>query len=61
MWDFEPGNFKLNENFAISTGGLLFTFNPYEIGPYVMGAPQVFIPYKEMKDLINKNGLLAQF
>jgi hypothetical protein len=60
-WDFEPGNFKLNENFAISTGGLLFTFNPYEIGPYVMGAPQVFIPYKEMDALINKNGLLGQF
>lgn len=60
-WDFEPGNFKLNENFAITTGGLLFTFNPYEIGPYVMGAPQVFIPYKEMKALVKKDGPLGQF
>lgn len=52
MWDFEPGKFELNENFAIQKGGLTFVFNPYEIGPYVAGAPVVFIAYKEFKTLI---------
>ena len=58
-WDFEPGNFKLNRNFAIQPGGLLFSFDPYEIGPYMAGAPSVFIPYKSIAKLIKPNGLLA--
>lgn len=52
MWDFEPGQFELNNNFAIQKGGLTFVFNPYDIGPYVAGAPAVFIAYKEFKILI---------
>lgn len=60
-WDFEPGNFALNRNFAIHPGGLLFTFNPYEIGTYVAGAPSVFVSYKSIAKLINQNGLLASW
>lgn len=60
-WDFEPGQFKLNENFAITKAGLLFLFNQYEIGPYAAGAPEVFIPFREIEDLINPNGLLPDF
>lgn len=59
-WSFEPGKFKLNENFAITTGGLQFEFNQYEMGAYAMGAPEVFIPYNKIKDLINQNGILTR-
>lgn len=60
-WDFEPGNFTLNRNFAIQPGGLLFTFNPYEIGPYVVGSPSVFVSYKSLFNLIKPDGLLASW
>ncbi|MCL5030199.1 MAG: DUF3298 and DUF4163 domain-containing protein [Bacteroidetes bacterium] len=53
--------FHLNNNFSILKTGLRFRFGEYEIGPYVLGAPSVFIPYADIKDLINPNGLLAQF
>jgi hypothetical protein len=58
-WQFEPGNFQLAKNFAVMPGGLLFHFNPYEIGPYSSGAPEVFLSFKEINSLINPNGPLA--
>jgi hypothetical protein len=57
-WDFQPGEFKLNNNFALKKGGLLFMFNSYEIGTYAAGNPQVFIPYHEIKKLIKSGSLL---
>ena len=35
-------------------------FNPYEIGPYVAGTPEVFIPYGKINELIIQNGILAR-
>jgi hypothetical protein len=58
MWHFEKGKFEVNRDFAITPGGLLFSYDQYEIGPYVMGAPQVFISYKDIDNLIKPNGLL---
>ncbi len=60
-WDFEKGKFELNEDFTITTKGLLFSFDPYEIGSYAAGSPEVFITYKEMREFINPDGLLKQF
>ncbi len=57
--DSEQSHFKLNDNFAITPGGLIFTFQPYEIGPYSAGMPEVRIPYTEMEDLIPAGGKLA--
>lgn len=57
-WDFEQGKFKLNRDFAITPGGLLFSYDRYEIGCYANGAPQVFISYKDIDNLIKPNGLL---
>jgi Protein of unknown function (DUF3298) len=57
-WDFEKGKFKLNRNFAITPSGLLFSYNQYEIGCYAMGAPEVFIAYNDIDNLIKPNGLL---
>jgi Protein of unknown function (DUF3298) len=57
-WDFEKGKFELNRDFAITPGGLLFSFDQYEIGPYLMGSPEVFIPYKDIDNLLKPNGIL---
>ncbi len=57
----DKGQFHLNNNFLITKGGLQFRFEQYEIGPYALGAPIVSIPYAELKDLINPDGLLSHF
>lgn len=36
-----------SENFYITPNGIGFIYNPYEIGPFDMGAPEVFIPASE--------------
>ena len=56
-WNFQPGHFELTTNFAVLPGGLLFQFNPYQLVPYSMGMPTVFIPYHEIRDLL-KPGVL---
>jgi hypothetical protein len=61
MWDFEEGEFELNDNFEISDKGLTFLFNQYEIGPYAIGMPEIFIPFSKMKSLIKEDGVLKQF
>lgn len=38
----------LNRNFSFNDWGLTFTYNQYEIGPYVMGIMDVFIPWEEL-------------
>lgn len=37
------------ENVALSDVGITLYYNPYEIGPYVMGPVAVFITFKELK------------
>lgn len=39
-------------NYAITPYGIVFIYNPYEIGPYSMGIVSVFIPEKELKNLL---------
>ncbi len=58
-WDFESGEFRINNNFIIQKKGLLFQFNAYEIGTYLT-RPSVFIPYAQIKDLIKEDGILGK-
>lgn len=51
FFGFENG-FALNDNFDLYKGGIKFQFNPYEAGAYVLGAPEVFIPYSQIRDII---------
>lgn len=37
-----------NTNFSFNDWGLTFTYNQYEIGPYVLGIMEVFIPWEEL-------------
>lgn len=55
---FEDDQFKLNENFAIIRQSLIFYFNPYEIGPYSLGATELELKLTDYIDLIKKDGLL---
>jgi len=38
----DPVNF---DNFNLSEEGMIITFNPYDVGPYVMGPFKVIIPF----------------
>lgn len=52
-FSIENNQFKLNDNFVISKDALLFTFNPYEIGPYAMGAMNLTVPFKDIEKYLN--------
>ncbi len=60
LFEENRDNFKVNDNFAVTPGGLIFTFNPYEIAAYAAGMPEVVIPYKDIEALIPAGGLLAR-
>lgn len=37
-----------NDNFYLTGRGIGFVYNPYEIGPYVLGEIDLFIPFSEL-------------
>jgi len=41
---FEGGAFTLSRNFAVTDRGISLHYNPYEVGPYVMGATDCMVP-----------------
>ena len=59
FFGFENG-FALNDNFDLYKGGIKFQFNPYEAGAYVLGAPEVFIPWSEIMDIIRDESPLGR-
>ena len=48
---FDEG-FKLNQNFVWTGNHIIFRYNPYEIGPYAMGAHEVKIPVEAVKHIL---------
>lgn len=51
-FQFKNNRFALNENYSIGKEGILFCYNPYEIGPYAMGAVELFLPYSALKAIL---------
>lgn len=51
-----PGQFRINNNFALLNTGIEFQYNPYEIGPYAVGAPSFQIPYGDVVNLLSPEG-----
>ena len=43
-----------NGNFMVSPEGVTYIYNQYEIGPYVMGAIRVTVPWNELEGLIEE-------
>jgi hypothetical protein len=50
---------KPDENFYLTQNEVVIKYSRYEIGPGVMGAPEVHIPYEKIKPYINPNGPLS--
>jgi len=44
--------FILSDNFAITTDGLDFLYNPYEIKPYIAGITTFFLPYNRIESIM---------
>jgi len=55
-WFFE-GDFIMPRTFSISKGGLLFLYQPYEAGPYMMGMPSFFLSWKQIRDITREEYL----
>ncbi|NJK82479.1 MAG: DUF3298 domain-containing protein [Saprospiraceae bacterium] len=49
----------MNDNFALTSEGVAFMFNPYEIAPYAMGQQQFTIPYTALQAIAKPNSLAA--
>ena len=58
---FDGNKFHLNDNFLFTKEGILFFYNEYEITCYACGTTELLIPWKEIKSLVSKKGLLGQF
>lgn len=56
----EDGEFKVNDNFAIINQSLMFYYNPYEIGPYSLGATELELKLTDYVDLIDPNGPIGE-
>ena len=44
--------FRLNRNWRITEGGLMFRFATYEIGPRPFGMPEIFVEKERLRDII---------
>lgn len=49
---FEDDRFALNDNFALTGAGLTFVYNPYEVGPYVLGPTRITLPWRAVAGLL---------
>ena len=56
----EDGIFKVNDNFAIINESLMFYYNPYEIGPYSLGATELELKLTDYVELIDPNGPIGE-
>lgn len=63
FWDDQDGMFKfyLSDDFLLTPKGILFSYDPYEIGPYAAGSPEVFIAYKTIKKGLKKDCIIHEF
>jgi hypothetical protein len=55
------GPWKDFHSWNITPAGLKIIFDPYEVGPWIVGFHEVIVPYSVLKPIIKRDGLLAQF
>jgi len=55
---FDKGIFVLPENFRLSQSGITFLYNAYEIKPYASGRTELYIPFEEIKHILQPNPIL---
>jgi hypothetical protein len=59
-FQFKNGVFELNNNFTVNKKGIIFRYNPYEIASMSMGSPQIFIPFDQIRGLVNWDSPLGK-
>jgi hypothetical protein len=50
---FDDNTFTLSQNFALTDKGISLHYNPYEVGPYVMGATDFVVPLDVVGPALN--------
>jgi hypothetical protein len=48
------------QNWNITKKGLMFTFDPYQVGPYAAGSQTVIVPYANLKEIARPGGSLMK-
>jgi hypothetical protein len=48
------------QNWNITKKGLMFTFDPYQVGPYAAGSHTVIVPYARLREIANPGGTLGK-
>jgi hypothetical protein len=59
-YEFSSGEFMLPPHFSVGSEGLHFYYNPYDLGPFALGAISFEIPYREILSIIDTNVLLLE-
>ena len=59
-FDFPGGIFRLSSNFAVTAEGLVFRYNPYDIGPFALGETEVLLETAEIEELLRPKGPLGR-
>lgn len=49
-----------NKNFLIDDNGITYTFNKGEYSAYLLDAPEVFIPYNELKIILKEDKVVSK-
>lgn len=60
---FKDGALPTAENYSrwnITRKGLMFTFDPYQVGAYAFGPQTVIVPYSQLKNIARPDGALAK-
>jgi hypothetical protein len=52
---FVDDQFTLSENFSLTEAGLILYYNPYDIGPYSLGATELLLPYREINQFLQRD------
>ncbi|NVJ46301.1 MAG: DUF3298 and DUF4163 domain-containing protein [Cytophagia bacterium] len=58
---FLNDSFELNQNFAIINQSLIFYYNPYEIGPYSLGATELELKLTDFVNLIKDGSVIESY
>ena len=48
------------QNWNITKKGLMFTFDPYQVGPYAAGSQTVIVPYATLREITRTDGVLTK-
>lgn len=53
-FDFNDDRFSLSQNFYINDEGIVFQYNAYEVGPYVLGETTITLPASQFMKWLKK-------